>query len=136
MGNHGDELAAVKAVQEKTRWRPSWWAVALVSLLMGFTFALIRERLLWAFLAAVVTFTLWWVLRKKLQNPFVYRDPHFIARNDRATWARVLTAPISMFAVMVLPDGVPMDVLAGILCAIAFGWMLYENRNVRTEGVF
>ena len=136
MGNHGDELAVVEAVQEKTRWRPSWWAVVLISLSWGFTFALIRESFLWTVVAGVVSCTLWCLLRRQLQNPFVYRDPNFIARNDRATWARVLAAPISLLAVLVLPDGVPMDVLAGIICTVVYGWMFYENRNVRTEGVF
>ena len=101
------DLKVIGEVQQRTAWKQSGWAVALVALGIGSSLAF--SKLSWWYTLAILlpTFILGYLLKDKLANPFVRPNPNMGPRNDRATWSRVLLPAAMIFSTTPTPDTWP-----------------------------
>ena len=129
-----DGLKVIEEVQQRTAWKQSWWAVALVALGIGSSLAV--SKLSWWYTLAILipTFILGYLLKDKIANPFVRPNPNKGPRNDRATWSRVLLPAAMIFSTTPTPDTWPWMITSGVVVSAATAWMLYENRNAAIKG--
>lgn len=129
-----DGLKVIGEVQQRTAWKQSGWAVALVALGIGSSLAV--SKLSWWYTLAILipTFILGYLLKDKIANPFVRPNPNMGPRNDRATWSRVLLPAAMIFSTTPTPDTWPWMIASGVVVSAATAWMLYENRNAAIKG--
>ncbi|QPK79224.1 hypothetical protein G7Y31_00340 [Corynebacterium lizhenjunii] len=123
------ELDAIESIQRRTEWSPSWWAVAIVSVLAGLTAVSITID--WRFvLTGIAAFTIAaFLLRKRLTNPLVRRDPNLNMANNRATWSRVVLPLVIVLPAPLFDDPHPAWlVLYGTGVTAATAWMFYADQ--------